>query len=210
MKTYYDILGVPRSANIKTIRSSYRNLVKKYHPDVVKDEKVKERLFFEDITAAYNTLIHPDKRKNYDLKLDGMTGVAAVLAFPFREFRNWISSFTLYKMIFSGKQVSKPTLAEDPIVQSLSVDELLQRIIYSKNRLLQIHSVRALLSKESHYAFHDLLRLLYTGINEEIKVEIIKGLDNPHKSGIESVLREIYGLDKSEAVRSAIKSRIKI
>jgi hypothetical protein len=106
--------------------------------------------------------------------------------------------------------VSKTTPAQDSEVQSLSVEELLQRIIYSKNMMLQIHSVRALQAKESLYAVHDLLRLLYTGIHEEVKVEIINGLKNPRKTVNESILREIYGLEKSSSVKNAIRKRIKI
>lgn len=112
-------------------------------------------------------------------------------------------------MIFSGKPVSKTASGTEP-VQSLPVEELLQRIMYSKNRLLQIHSVRALLAKESLYAVHDLLRLLYTGIHEDVKVEIVNGLKNPRKSGNENILREIYGLEKSASVRNAIRARVKV
>lgn len=55
-----------------------------------------------------------------------------------------------------------------------------------------------------------LLRLLYTGIHEEVKVEIINGLKNPRKSVNESILCEIYGLEKSSSVKNAIRKRIKI
>lgn len=82
MRSYYDILGITRSANIKTIKSSYRILVKKYHPDVVKGDKLKGAKFFEEITGAYNTLIHPDKRKAYDSKLDGKSEAFGALIFP--------------------------------------------------------------------------------------------------------------------------------
>lgn len=163
MRNYYDILGISRSANIKTIKSSYRSLVKKYHPDVAKGDKLKGARFFEEITGAYNTLIHQDKRKAYDSRLDGKGEPFGAVVFPFRELRNWISSFPLYKMIFSGKQVSKTAPAADSEVQSLSVEELLQRIIYSKNRMLQIHSVRALLAKESLYAVHDSFKTALYG-----------------------------------------------
>ncbi|MGA2140993.1 MAG: DnaJ domain-containing protein [Brevinematales bacterium] len=208
MKTYYDILGIQRTANIKSIKAAYRILVKKYHPDIVKTAS-KDGRVFEDITAAYNTLIHPDKRKAYDSRLDGLPSALAALTFPFREFRNWVKSFPLYKIIFSGKPVSNPAGIDPvPAATSLPVEELLQRIIYSKNLLLQIHSVRALLAKESHYAEQDLLRLLYTGINEAVKIEIVKGLKNPRKSGTDRIMREIFKLEKSEAVRSAIKARL--
>jgi curved DNA-binding protein CbpA len=207
MKNYYDILGISRDANAKAIKSSYRSLVKKYHPDVVKGNKLKGAKYFEEVTAAYNTLMHSEKRKAYDLKIDG-TPASAVFIFPFRELKNWLSSFPIYKMIFSDKQVAKT--AGEPMIRDLPVEELLQRIVYSKNSLLRIHSVRAVQKKESRYATHDLLRLLYTGINDDVKVEIIRGLKKPYETDTENILREIFRLEKSPAVRSAIREQIKI
>jgi molecular chaperone DnaJ len=61
---YYEILGVPRSADEKEIKKAYRTLVHKHHPDVSKeagaDEKIKE------INEAYSVLSDPEKKRQYD------------------------------------------------------------------------------------------------------------------------------------------------
>jgi molecular chaperone DnaJ len=61
-KDYYRILGVDRSADDKTIKSAYRKLARKYHPDVNrgKDER------FKEINEAYEVLSDPEKRRRYD------------------------------------------------------------------------------------------------------------------------------------------------
>lgn len=64
-KDFYSTLGVARDASEKDIRSAYRKLARKYHPDVnPSDTAAEER--FKDINAAYEVLKDPDKRKKYD------------------------------------------------------------------------------------------------------------------------------------------------
>jgi DnaJ-class molecular chaperone len=63
-KDYYRILGVDRSADDKTIKSAYRKLARKYHPDVAKGKDAGDR--FREITEAYEVLSDPDKRRRYD------------------------------------------------------------------------------------------------------------------------------------------------
>ncbi len=210
MKTHYEILGISRDADLKTIKSSYRKLVKKYHPDVNKDKSSKASKYFETITAAYNTLIHPDKRRAYDSRLDGRHEGSSFYVFPFRELGKWISTFNIYRMLFSEKNVSKNTSETDPAVLNLTQDELLQRILYSKNRHVQIHAVRVLLLKTERHVYLDLLRLLYTGIHEEVKMEILSGFRTIDKTGMEKVLREIYRIEKSIRVKNAIKACIRV
>ncbi|NLZ30503.1 MAG: molecular chaperone DnaJ [Methanomicrobiales archaeon] len=62
--SYYDILGVSRGADDKEIKKAYRNLARKYHPDVCKDPGAEER--FKKINEAYSTLSDPQKRAQYD------------------------------------------------------------------------------------------------------------------------------------------------
>ncbi|WP_350449951.1 DnaJ C-terminal domain-containing protein [Aminobacterium mobile] len=63
-KDYYAILGVARNASQDEIRKAYRNLAKKYHPDVNKAPGSEER--YKEINEAYEVLKDPDKRQRYD------------------------------------------------------------------------------------------------------------------------------------------------
>jgi DnaJ-class molecular chaperone len=61
-KDYYRILGVERGADDKTIKSAYRKLARKYHPDVNKGQDAR----FKEINEAYEVLSDPEKRRRYD------------------------------------------------------------------------------------------------------------------------------------------------
>jgi len=63
-KDYYKILGVSRNATQEEIQKSYRNLAKKYHPDVNKSKQAEEK--FKEIGEAYEVLRDPEKRRRYD------------------------------------------------------------------------------------------------------------------------------------------------
>src|SRR5689334_12155063 len=63
-KDYYKILGVARDADDKTIKSAYRKLARKYHPDVAKGKDGGDR--FREVAEAYEVLSDPDKRHRYD------------------------------------------------------------------------------------------------------------------------------------------------
>jgi DnaJ-class molecular chaperone len=62
-KDYYKTLGVDRKADDKAIKSAYRRLARKYHPDVAKG---KDGDRFREINEAYEVLSDPDKRRRYD------------------------------------------------------------------------------------------------------------------------------------------------
>ena len=63
-KDYYEILGVPRNAEASAIKSAYRKLARKYHPDVNKTKEAEEK--FKDINEAYEVLSDKNKRQRYD------------------------------------------------------------------------------------------------------------------------------------------------
>src|SRR5436309_13926086 len=63
-KDYYRILGVDRKADDKTIKSAYRRLARKHHPDVAKGKDSPDR--FKEINEAYEVLSDPEKRRRYD------------------------------------------------------------------------------------------------------------------------------------------------
>ena len=63
-RDYYEILDVTRTANDQEIKSSYRKLALKYHPDRNKEPGAEEK--FKEISEAYAVLSDDDKRKRYD------------------------------------------------------------------------------------------------------------------------------------------------
>ncbi len=63
-KDYYEILGVSRDADTASIKSAYRKLARKYHPDVNKTKEAEEK--FKDINEAYEVLSDKNKRQRYD------------------------------------------------------------------------------------------------------------------------------------------------
>lgn len=64
-KNLYDILGVAKTATEAEIKSQYRKLARKYHPDLNKDDKSAAEKF-KEISAAYDILGDKDKRQKYD------------------------------------------------------------------------------------------------------------------------------------------------
>ncbi|MCE5315496.1 MAG: J domain-containing protein [Armatimonadota bacterium] len=64
-KDYYKILGVDRNASEKEIKSAYRKLARKYHPDVNPGNKAAEEKF-KEVSEAHEVLSDKDKRAKYD------------------------------------------------------------------------------------------------------------------------------------------------
>lgn len=64
-RDYYETLGVTKSSTPDDIKSSFRKLARKHHPDLAKDKKAAEEKF-KEINEAYEVLSDPEKRKKYD------------------------------------------------------------------------------------------------------------------------------------------------
>lgn len=64
-RDYYEVLGVDKTADESTLKSAYRKLAKKYHPDMNPGDKEAEAKF-KEASEAYAILSDPDKRRQYD------------------------------------------------------------------------------------------------------------------------------------------------
>jgi molecular chaperone DnaJ len=63
-RDYYEVLNVPKNASGDEIKSAFRNLARKYHPDINKEPDAEER--FKEINEAYGILSDQEKRAAYD------------------------------------------------------------------------------------------------------------------------------------------------
>ena len=63
-KSFYEVLGVPKTATESDIKQAYFSLAKQYHPDLNKSSDSAK--IFNDVNTAYETLIDKSKRANYD------------------------------------------------------------------------------------------------------------------------------------------------
>ena len=63
-KDYYELLGLNKGASVEEVKKAYKQLAKKYHPDVSKEPNAEEK--FKEIMEAYSVLSDPTKKANYD------------------------------------------------------------------------------------------------------------------------------------------------
>ena len=64
-RDYYEVLGIAKGASEAEIKSAYRKLAKKYHPDLNPGDKTAEEKF-KEVGEAYEVLSDPDKKAKYD------------------------------------------------------------------------------------------------------------------------------------------------
>src|SRR5450759_4336211 len=65
VRDYYEVLGVPRTANQKEISTAFRKLARKHHPDLNAGDKQSEARF-KEVSEAHDVLHDPKKRRLYD------------------------------------------------------------------------------------------------------------------------------------------------
>jgi len=63
-RDYYEVLGVSRDVSESDLKSAFRNLARKYHPDVNDAPDAEDK--FKEINEAYGVLSDTDKRAAYD------------------------------------------------------------------------------------------------------------------------------------------------
>ena len=74
-RDYYEVLGVDKNADEKTIKKAYRKLARQYHPDVCDEPDAEDK--FKEVSEAYAVLSDDEKRQRYDqyghAGMDGFT-----------------------------------------------------------------------------------------------------------------------------------------
>jgi molecular chaperone DnaJ len=102
---YYQVLGVARDADDSTIKRAYRQLARKYHPDVATDKSAAES-HFKEINEAYEVLSDAQKRANYDrfghAGVNGMGGESGFGPFGGEGFGD------IFDMFFGGARGGGP------------------------------------------------------------------------------------------------------
>ena len=103
-KDYYETLGVSRDASQADIKKAFRQLAKKYHPDVNKeDENAAQK--FKEVNEAYQILSDEQKRAQYDqfgsAAFDGTGGFNS--GFSGADFSGFGGFSDIFESFFGGK-----------------------------------------------------------------------------------------------------------
>ena len=118
-KNYYEVLGVSKTATAQEIKTKYRELARKYHPDLhPNDEECAKK--FKEINEANETLSDPDKRKKYDYELEHpeMAGFGEGGFGGFGGFSDIFGGFSdIFGGGFGGRSSSKPQQAKGEDIQ---------------------------------------------------------------------------------------------
>ena len=111
-KDYYSVLGVDKGASDDEIKSAYRRLAKKYHPDLNKTPEAAEK--FKDINEAYEVLGDPKKRANYDssvlpmaILLEQVATLVVVLANSLAVAVAFLISFLIFSLLLVAEEAKR-------------------------------------------------------------------------------------------------------
>lgn len=133
-RDYYEILGVPRTASAEDLKSAFRTLARKYHPDVNKEADAEER--FKEINEAYAVLSDPDKRRAYDqYGHAGVNGSGGVPDWTSMDFSDIFGEFFGFATGSSRQRQNAPRRGAD---LSYSTTLIFEEAIFGVTREVEI------------------------------------------------------------------------
>lgn len=98
-RDYYEVLGLAKGASPEEIKKAYRQMARKYHPDVNKEPDAEDR--FKEVNEAYEILSDEQKRTMYDRF--GHAGVGGAGGFGgFQDFGGFRDPFEIFEEVFGG------------------------------------------------------------------------------------------------------------
>ena len=118
---YYVVLGIAEDADEGTIRSAFRALARRYHPDVGAGSSLAQ---FQRAREAYETLVDPERRRQYDYQLRASRPHPVVVS-------EVIVSRPLAEPLFTFRR--DPCFARNPLAppRSALFDELMEELLAS-------------------------------------------------------------------------------
>src|SRR5208282_3113618 len=105
-RDFYEVLGVAKTASVDEVKSAYRRLALKWHPDRNPANKEEAEVRFRESTEAYSVLSDTQKRQIYDTYghagLAGATGQSDFNASIFQDFHDIFGEFLGFEDLFGG------------------------------------------------------------------------------------------------------------
>lgn len=145
---YYEILGIPRNADEKEIKKAYRNLARKYHPDVCKEHGAEEK--FKTINEAYSVLSDSQKRAQYDhmghetftsASKGSYSGAGGFHGGGFSaDFSGFGDIFDFFGGGFSGSRQSGPQEGSDLLMK---MQVTLEDVVFGADREIEVNHTEA-------------------------------------------------------------------
>lgn len=111
-RDYYEVLGVNRNASPEELKSAFRTLARKYHPDMNKEADAEEK--FKEINEAYAVLSDADKRRAYDqFGHAGVNGAGGVPDWTTMDFADIFGEFFGFATGVSRARQNAPRRGQD-------------------------------------------------------------------------------------------------
>lgn len=125
-RDYYEVLDISRSATEVELKSAYRKMARKFHPDINKDDHAEER--FKEVNEAYEVLSNVERRAAYDRFGHAAAGAGAGGGDPFGGFGGGSPFSDIFDSFFGGsngrqRAAAPPRGADIQVGVSLSFED---------------------------------------------------------------------------------------